>query len=142
MDKKVAPTLGETLRELRLQKGIKLRDMAKRLGVTPTYLSQVEQDKFSVPTEERIRQIGEEIHLPLLQVDRLVMMAGRTPRELFDILVEQPEMANFLRAARGLPTRDIQQLTDDAEQRKKKGQPPQGSYVSDRVPSTPYRKRG
>jgi len=51
-------TFGQALRALRMKEDVTLRDMARRLGVTPTYLSQVEQDKFKPPTEDRIKQMG------------------------------------------------------------------------------------
>ena len=37
-------TFGATLREMRLAKNVSLRKFAEKVGVSPTYLSQVEQD--------------------------------------------------------------------------------------------------
>ncbi len=37
-------TFGERLREKRIEKGFSLRRFAQRVGVSPTYLSQVEDD--------------------------------------------------------------------------------------------------
>jgi transcriptional regulator with XRE-family HTH domain len=39
-------------------KEIGLREMAKKIGVSPTYLSKVERDEFSPPTEEKVRKIA------------------------------------------------------------------------------------
>ena len=114
-------TLGQALRALRMEKNVTLRDMARRLDVTPTYLSQVEQDKFSPPTEERIKQIGQILDLPQEQVDHLVALAGRVPKDLHEVLEEHPhEMASFLRTARGLTAEDIRQLTQEAQKLKGK----------------------
>ncbi len=112
---------GKTLRALRMDKDITLRDMSRRLEVTPTYLSQVEQDKFSPPTEERITQIGQILDLSQEQVDELVAMAGRVSKDLHDIVTEHPrEMASFLRTARGLTAQEIQKLTQQAQKLKDK----------------------
>jgi HTH-type transcriptional regulator, competence development regulator len=114
-------TFGQALRALRMEKNVTLRDMARRLDLTPTYLSQVEQDKFSPPTEDRIKQMGQILDLPQEQVDQLVAMAGRVPQDLHDVLDEHPhEMASFLRTARGLTADDIRQLTEEAEKLKNK----------------------
>ena len=114
-------TFGQALRALRMDRDVTLRDMARRLELTPTYLSQVEQDKFSPPTEERIKQIGQILDLPQEQVDQLVALAGRVPQDLHDVLDEHPhEMASFLRTARGLTAEDIRQLTTEAERLKSK----------------------
>ena len=114
-------TFGQALRALRMEKNVTLRDMARRVDLTPTYLSQVEQDKFSPPTEERIKQMGLILDLAQEQVDQLVAMAGRVPQDLHDVLDEHPhEMASFLRTARGLTAEDIRQLTEEAEKLKNK----------------------
>jgi len=112
---------GQTLRELRMAKDVTLRDMARRLELTPTYLSQVEQDKFSPPTEDRIKQMGEILNLAQAQVDELVAMAGRVSKDLHDAVTEHPrEMASFLRTARGLTAEDIRELTERAQKLKAK----------------------
>ena len=114
-------TFGQTLRELRMAKDVTLRDMARRLELTPTYLSQVEQDKFSPPTEDRIKQMGQILGLAQAQVDELVAMAGRVSRDLHDAVTEHPrEMASFLRTARGLTAEDIRELTERAQKLKVK----------------------
>ncbi len=114
-------TFGQALRALRMEKDVTLRDMARRLDVTPTYLSQVEQDKFNPPTEDRIKQISQVLDLPQEQVDELVAMAGRVSKDLHDAVKEHPrEMATFLRTARGLTAEDIRKLTKRAQKLKDK----------------------
>jgi len=43
IDKNLAVEFGEKLRELRLQKGIGLRELAIRAGISKTYLSYIEK---------------------------------------------------------------------------------------------------
>lgn len=115
-------TFGHALRTLRMDKNVTLRELARRLDVTPTYLSQVEQDKFNPPTADRVKQIGGILGLSQEQVDGLVVLAGRVPRELHDVLDEHPhEMATFLRTARGLTAEDLRQLTEEAQRLKGQG---------------------
>ena len=49
--------LGKTIRETREQKGITLRRLAKDIGVSPSFISQVEQGKAS-PSIESLTQIA------------------------------------------------------------------------------------
>jgi DNA-binding XRE family transcriptional regulator len=114
-------TFGQALRALRMGKNVTLRELARRLEVTPTYLSQVEQDKFGPPTEDRVIQVGQILDLSQEQVDELVALAGRVSKDLHEIVSEHPrEMATFLRTARGLTAEDIQQLTEEARRLKDK----------------------
>jgi len=114
-------TFGQALRALRMKEDVTLRDMARRLGVTPTYLSQVEQDKFKPPTEDRIKQMGLILNLPQEQVDELVAMAGRVSQDLREVVTEHPrEMATFLRTAKGLTAEDILELTKRAQKLRNK----------------------
>jgi transcriptional regulator with XRE-family HTH domain len=45
-------TFGQVLREARLAKGITLRKFAEMVGISPTYLSQVEQENVDPPTAQ------------------------------------------------------------------------------------------
>jgi transcriptional regulator with XRE-family HTH domain len=113
-------TLGQTLRSLRMDKGITLREMARRLDLTPTYVSLIEQNRASPPTEERIRQIGQILQLSEEQVDQLIAMAGRVPEDLHKMYDEHPHaLASFLRTAKGLTPEDFRKLTEVAEELKK-----------------------
>ena len=46
-------SFGALVRREREAKEIGLREMAKMIGVSPTYLSKVERDEFSQPAEEQ-----------------------------------------------------------------------------------------
>jgi len=55
---KEATTFGERLRQKRLDKKITLRKFADLIGVSSTYLSQVEQGRYDPPTADRVTQIA------------------------------------------------------------------------------------
>jgi transcriptional regulator with XRE-family HTH domain len=82
--------------------------MAKKIGVSPTYLSKVERDEFPPPAEDKVRKIAGIIgHDP----DELLALAGRVASDLTEIIRERPrEMADFLRAAKGLTAEDMARL--------------------------------
>ena len=49
---------GEFVRGAREAKDIGLREMAKMIGVSPTYLSKVERDEFAPPAEDKVKAIA------------------------------------------------------------------------------------
>ena len=65
---------GEFVRRAREEKEIGLREMAKMIGVSPTYLSKVERDEFKAPAEDKVRAIAQIIGC---DVDELLARAGR-----------------------------------------------------------------
>ena len=111
-------SFGALVRRQREAKEIGLREMAKKIGVSPTYLSKVERDEFPPPVEEKVRKIAEIIgHDP----DELLALAGRVASDLTDIIRKRPrEMADFLRAAKGLTAEDIGRFAKQAQKAKEK----------------------
>jgi transcriptional regulator with XRE-family HTH domain len=109
---------GAFIRREREAKVIGLREMAKKIGVSPTYLSKLERDEFPPPVENKVRKsagiIGQD-------PDELLALAGRVASDLTEIIREQPrEMADFLRAARGLGSEAVVRLARQAQKAKDK----------------------
>lgn len=50
--------IGATIRRLRVESGLSLRDLAKRLGVSSAYLSRVEHGLDAVPTAQRLEALA------------------------------------------------------------------------------------
>src|SRR3954462_8608318 len=93
-------TFGHVLREARLAKGITLRKFAEMVGISPTYMSQVEQDNVDPPTAERVKKMAE---LLGANSDEWIALAGRVPEDLPGIIQNEPTaMPELLREASGL----------------------------------------
>src|SRR3954447_13108859 len=91
---------GEFVRRGREAKEIGLREMAKMIGVSPTYLSKVERDEFPPPAEDKVKAVAKTLGR---DVDELLALAGRVASDLSEIIRQQPrEMAALLRTANGL----------------------------------------
>ena len=56
--------LGATLRLLRVDAGLSLRDLARRIGVSSAYLSRVEHGVDAPPTQARLTAIARELDVP------------------------------------------------------------------------------
>jgi transcriptional regulator with XRE-family HTH domain len=112
-------TFGGLLRERRIQKGFSLRKFAALVGVSPTYLSQVEQRNVDPPTAERVKRMAE---LLGENTDEWITLAGRVPDDLPEIIQKQPtEMLELLRAASGLTAEHLRKLRDQAKKLKERG---------------------
>ena len=108
---------GRFVRREREAKELGLREMAKMIGVSPTYLSKVERDEFPPPAEDRVKKIAEVLNL---DPDELLALAGRVASDLTEIIRRQPhEAASFLRSTGGRLTADEwHQLTERARKAK------------------------
>jgi HTH-type transcriptional regulator, competence development regulator len=111
-------SFGALVRRERGARDIGLREMAKKIGVSPTYLSKIERGDFDPPAEDKVRKIAEIIGR---DADELLALAGRVASDLTDIILQRPrEMADFLRAAKGLTADDMARLARQAAKAKTK----------------------
>lgn len=107
---------GAFIRREREGKEIGLREMAKKIGVSPTYLSKVERDEFPPPAEDKVRKIAEIIEC---DTDDLLARAGRVSTDITDIIKRHPvELAALLRTTKGLTADDIARLARQAQKAK------------------------
>lgn len=108
MAKGKGETYGARTRRLREDKDYGLREFAKLIGVSATYLSQVERDELPPPAEERVIKTAE---LLGLDRDELLALAGRVPSDLEDIILEKPrETADLLRQVKGMSSEQVADL--------------------------------
>ncbi|MDH4228971.1 MAG: helix-turn-helix transcriptional regulator [Nitrospirota bacterium] len=76
------------LRMLRTDKGYRLREFAREVGISPAYLSQIERGEARPPREERVRTIA----LALGQDPELLMAhSGRVSALLCQAIRNSPE---------------------------------------------------
>jgi transcriptional regulator with XRE-family HTH domain len=109
---------GAFVRARREAKEIGLREMAKMIGVSPTYISKVERDEFPPPAEDKVKLIAGVIGC---DVDELLARAGRVASDLSSIIKQQPrEMASFLRAAKGLTADELARFAKAASKTRNK----------------------
>ncbi|MGA8241998.1 MAG: helix-turn-helix transcriptional regulator [Desulfobacterales bacterium] len=90
-------SFGKLLRSLRLESGIGLRELSRLIEKSPGYLSVVESGNVPPPSKEIIVQIAN-----ALNVDKknLLNAAKKIDPELSEYVVEQPQVADFLRMAK------------------------------------------
>ena len=102
---------GPTIRLLRQAKGISLRELARQLGVSPAFLSQIEAGRQHKIPRARIVQVAE-----MLGVSEgyLLSTARQMHPDLMKFMSENPEAAEFMTTAMrgGLEAEEFTQLRD------------------------------
>lgn len=91
-------TFGDRLRELRKAKGKTQREVADAISVDFTYLSKMEKPGGLIPAAKKIDEIAAFLALSDAERDDLYRLAAKIPEELGQMLVRDPEAANFYRA--------------------------------------------
>jgi transcriptional regulator with XRE-family HTH domain len=110
---------GQLVREKRKAKGLSLRKFSEMVGVSPTYLSQVEKGNCDPPTASRVRRMAEILGE---NSDELTALAGRVPEDLPGILQKQPaRLAAFIREVSDLTPEQLTVLSEEARRLKGSG---------------------
>jgi len=110
-------TLGERIRELREQKDISLRELAKKLEISAAFLSDVELNR-RFPSEEVLAKIAKQLNQP---VEDLKAFDTRPPmEELKRITASNPLMGVALRRVveKKVSASELIDLLKKAEKRK------------------------
>lgn len=107
---------GERIRRKRMEKRLGLRETAKLIDRSPTYLSRLERlEETHPPSEDVIRSLAkvldDDFHV-------LMQLAGRIPTDLADFVKSDPRMPEFLRTARE-QNLSAEELMKMLEQKKK-----------------------
>jgi transcriptional regulator with XRE-family HTH domain len=99
--------LGRELRALREARGLGLRELARRLGLSPSYLSTLERGQLKTPPAATVLRALAALYE--VEADRLLLLAGRLPDDVRQLLLADPSLTRFLRAAdeQGLSGKDL-----------------------------------
>ncbi len=85
-------TFGERVRELRLAKKLTLRALAKKVRVTFTYLSKVENQKLSFgefPSDDLILRLARVL---MADPDELLLLAEKIPYAIRKRVLQRPDV--------------------------------------------------
>ena len=114
----VKQTFGQVVRDAREAQGISLRKFAVKVEKTPTYISKIERNELETkPSEALVLMIVNELGLDF---DEMMILAGRIPSELPDIISQRPrQMAALLRTANKMPDDELRKLTQSIQKKLK-----------------------
>ncbi len=106
-------TLGEFIRRRREKlresdRQYSLRQVSERVGIEPSYLSKVERDIGSPPSEETLIRIAQDLEL---DVDVVLALAGKVSSDLQEVIRRRPELfGQLLRDLKDLPDHAVLRL--------------------------------
>lgn len=90
-------TLGQRLKELRLNHNLTLRELAKQIETDFTYLSKIENDKTDhPPSEDFLKRISVYFNI---DSDELIALSGQVPENFRKMITKDREAVAFFRSA-------------------------------------------
>jgi HTH-type transcriptional regulator, competence development regulator len=116
-------SFGQLLRELRVKNReyLSLREFAKKVGLSPAYLSRIENGKEPPPSEAVVERLAEALGTDKYE---LFSHAGKVPTEFLETFKKNPRgMASFMRRVKevGLETNhEWEELESSLSQVKRK----------------------
>ena len=94
----MANTFGEYIRLARIEKGVGQRELARQLGVSPSYLNDIEQAKRSAPRLDLLKSIKE---LLSIEEEKFYDLAGfskdKLPPDIDEYLLDNTEALSLVR---------------------------------------------
>lgn len=103
--------VGHFIRSARQARGVGLREMARRIGKSPTLLVMLEKnDEAPGVSEDTLRGIAEVLDL---NVDHLLTLAGKTPD---DVVPNDAVEVSIFRLVKRLPPKKKLDLLKDLQQ--------------------------
>ena len=95
-------TGGEIIRNLRLEKGLSLKDLGEQVKVNYVYLSRLERG-MEIPSETLIKQLAENLNYKG-NFDELVASFGKVPTAIKQLILDDPssviELPAFFKSRR------------------------------------------
>ncbi|MEG0693420.1 MAG: helix-turn-helix transcriptional regulator [Oscillospiraceae bacterium] len=105
-------TFGEYVRQKRLDRKITLRSFAKQVGISATFISGMENNEKSAPSDEVLKNIAEILQLDKGETDKLYDLAVQTkasnplPLDIAETVRENAVVRIALRVAKDLDATD------------------------------------
>ena len=105
-------TFGAYVRQKRLERKITLRTFAKQVGISATFISGMENNEKSAPSDEVLKNIAEILHLDKEETDKLYDLAVQTkawkpvPLDIAETVRENAVVRIALRVAKDLDATD------------------------------------
>ena len=111
-------SLGEVIRKARVATGRSLREFARALDITPSYQSDIENDR-RVPSEEVLKKIAE---LLSLNYEELMALAGRFGEDAARYLRRHPTAGALFRklSETNAPEDVLRKMLQEAEELERK----------------------
>lgn len=108
-------TFGKGLRAERQNQGISLRELARRVEISPTYLSHIEIDHVPPPSPEVVCRLANALGI---DAEVLLARAGRWDERATQALSSRSELRDLFSLAFSMDPRDVERLVEELEERR------------------------
>ncbi len=108
-------SFGKRIKELRVQLKLPQQVLAAEVSIDAGYLSKIEAGKVPPPSEKVIGNLAQVLHA---DKDELMVLAGKSPKDIEPIITEDVRIPGILRRARGLNAQDWEKVEKYIEQLK------------------------
>ena len=94
-------TFSSYIRRLRIKNNIGQRELAKKIGVAPSYLNDIEKNKRAAPRIDLIKKLSVILKADLNLLNDLAGNSKKTlPPDIVDFIENNPNVVSLLRAAK------------------------------------------
>ena len=92
-------TFGSVIKQLREDQDIGLRELARKVGVAPAYIHDIEKLRRNAPSKDVIRKLASVLSFDEERLfDLAVNGTDRIPHDIQEIIKRHPESVNLLRS--------------------------------------------
>lgn len=92
---------GEYIKLKRIEKGISLRQFASKIGISPSYMSDIEKGRRYAPDKEKLEQIQKVLFVRDEEIQKFYDLAGlsrnEVPQDLPEYIINNNEIKVLLR---------------------------------------------
>lgn len=115
----MAKHFGQIWREKRTEKRLTLREVSERLGLSVSYLSDIEQGRKGAPDIDIVRHYESIVGVIDQSLSKLAQSLRRKlSAELIEPLKTRPLLADLLLRCEGLTDEELKKLVNDIGQKK------------------------
>ena len=102
-------TFGSYIRDLRIKNEIGQRELAKKIGLAPSYLNDIEKNKRSAPKNDIIKKLSSILKVDLDLLNDLAGSSKKTlPPDIIDYLEKNPKIISLIRSAKNNKLNDYE----------------------------------
>ena len=100
-------TFGSHIRELRIEKNIGQRELAKKIGIAPSYLNDIEKNKRSAPKPKIIKELSLILNIDLDFLNDLAGNSKKTlPPDIIEYMEKNPKIISLIRSIKNNKLKD------------------------------------
>lgn len=109
-------SFGKSLKDLRLEKKLSGRELARRAGISHAYLSQLENDHNKNPTNEMQKKLAKGFGIPLYELQmKTNIISGYKNHDPIQHYINSADLKELLTTSSRMRYKDQQLVKEDVE---------------------------